>query len=80
MKFIRRHDLDPHTRIEIVKHAWQGQGIYGHMSRVARDSRMSRTFLYQMTGAAQHQLAALFSTPRHLEHTLESELDPLMLL
>jgi hypothetical protein len=29
MKFIRRPDLDPHTRIDIVKLAWQGQGIYG---------------------------------------------------
>jgi len=80
MKFTRRHDLDPHTRIEIVKHAWQGQGIYGHMSQVARDYHISRTFLYQMTGAAQHQLEALFRAPRPLEHTLESELEPLILL
>jgi hypothetical protein len=80
MKFTRRHDLDPHTRIEIVNRAWQGQGLYGHMSQVARDYHISRTFLYQMTWAARHQLEALFSTPRHLEHNLESELEQLMLL
>ncbi len=80
MKFTRRHDLDPHTRIEIVKRAWQGQGIYGHMSQVARDSHISRTFLYQMTGAAQHQLEALFSAPRHLAYNLESGLEQMILL
>ncbi len=80
MKFTRRHDLDPHTRIEIVKRAWQGQGIYGHMSQVARDAHISRTFLYQMTWAAQSQLASLFSAPMHLEYNLESELDSLILL
>ncbi len=80
MQFTRRLDLDPHTRIEIVKRAWQGQGIYGHMSQVARDSHISRTFLYQMTWAAQSQLEALFSTPRHLEHNLKSELESLILL
>ncbi len=31
MKFIRRHDLTPHMRIEIVKFALQVQGIYGHI-------------------------------------------------
>ena len=80
MKFTRRHDLDPHTRVEIVKHAWQGQGIYGHMTRVARDSHISRSFLYKMTWVAQSQLEALFRTPMHLEHKLEAELESLILL
>ncbi len=80
MKFTRRLDLDPHTRIEIVKRAWQGQGIYGHMSQVARDYHISRTFLYQMTWAAQSQLEALFRAPMHPAFNLESELEPLILL
>ena len=50
------------------------------MSQVARDSHISRTFLYQMTGAAQHQLEALFSAPRHLEYNLESGLEQGILL
>ncbi len=80
MQFTRRLDLDPHTRIEIVKRAWQGQGIYGHMSQVAWDAHISRTFLYQMTWAARSQLEALFRTPMHLRHHLESELEALILL
>ena len=29
MKFTRRRDLDPQTRIDIVKNVWINQGIYG---------------------------------------------------
>jgi hypothetical protein len=36
MKFIRRHDLDPQTRIEIVKLAWNHQGLYGKMTELAQ--------------------------------------------
>src|SRR5207245_1557499 len=61
MKFLRRHDLDPHTRIEMVKLAWLHQGIYGKMTQIAQDYHISRTFLYQLTWAAQHQLETLFS-------------------
>ena len=32
MKFIRRHDLDPQTRIDIVRHVWRHQGLYGKSS------------------------------------------------
>ena len=61
MKFLRRHDLAPHTRIEMVKLAWLHQGIYGKMTQIAQDYHISRTFLYQLTWAAQHQLETLFS-------------------
>ena len=33
MKFTRRHDLDPQTRIEIVKHVWINQGILTSKNR-----------------------------------------------
>jgi hypothetical protein len=36
MKFIKRQDLDPQTRIEIVKEAWLYQGIYGKMTQIAQ--------------------------------------------
>jgi hypothetical protein len=80
MKFIRRHDLDPHTRIEIVKLAWQGQGIYGHMTHIAQDFHISRTFLYQLTWAAQYQLETLFSEPKPVDSDLHSQLEPWILL
>ena len=47
MKFIRRSDLEPQTRIDIVRLAWQGQGIYGKMTQLAREYHISRTFLYR---------------------------------
>jgi len=61
MKFIRRQDLTPHTRIEIVKLAWLNQGIYGKMTQIAQDYDISRTFLYQLLWAANLQLETLFS-------------------
>jgi hypothetical protein len=52
MKFTRRPDLDPQTHIEIVKHVWLHQGIYGKMVQIAQAYQISRTFLYQLSGAA----------------------------
>src|SRR6266702_8524251 len=42
MKFIRRSDLEPQTRIDIVMLAWQGQGIYGKMTQLARAYHQKR--------------------------------------
>ena len=61
MKFIRRHDLTPHTRIEMVRLAWVNQGIYGKMTHIAQEYHISRTFLYQLIWAANLQLETLFS-------------------
>ncbi len=80
MKFIRRHDLEPHTRIEMVKLAWINQGLYGKMTQIAQDYHISRTFLYQLTWAAQHQLQELFSDPQHLVQDFHSQCEPLILL
>src|SRR5262245_52742984 len=80
MKFIRRHDLEPHTRIEIVRLAWINQGLYGKMTQIAQDYHISRTFLYQLTWAAQHQLQELFSDPQHLVQDMHSQFEPLILL
>ena len=54
MKFTRRYDLDPQTRIDIVKDVWIHQGIYGKMTQIAQDYQISRTFLYQLAWSAQH--------------------------
>ena len=48
MKFTRRPDLAPQTRIEIVKLAWLYQGVYGKMTEIAQYYQISRTFLYQL--------------------------------
>ena len=61
MKFIRRPDLDVHTRIDIVIRAWLNQGIYGKMTQLAQEYHLSRTCLYHLLSVATRQLEALFS-------------------
>jgi hypothetical protein len=80
MKFIRRPDLDPHTRIEIVKNVWNNQGIYGKMTRIAQEYQISRTFLYQLSWAARYHLEDLFSDPQHLVEPPDFQSEPWMLL
>jgi hypothetical protein len=80
MKFTRRHDLDPQTRIEIVKDVWLHQGIYGKMIQIAQAYCISRTFLYQLSWAAQYHLEALFSDPQHLVEPSDVLLEPWILM
>lgn len=78
MKFTRRPDVDPPTRIHIVMLAWLHQGIYGQMTQIAQAYQISRTFLYQLLLAANLQLEVLCSDAKllfqkdhqHLEHLL----------
>lgn len=79
MKFTRRPDLDPQTRIEIVKHVWINQGIYGKMVQIAHEYQISRTFLYQLTWAARDHLEELFSDPQHLAQPPHLLLEPWIL-
>jgi hypothetical protein len=80
MKFTRRHDLDPHTRIEIVKDVWINQGIYSKMTQMAQDYHISRTFLYQLSWAAKHHLEELFSDPQYLIEPSDFLLEPWILV
>ncbi len=80
MKFTRRHDLDPQTRIEIVKDVWINQGIYGKMTQIAQDYHISRTFLYQLSWAARQHLEDLFSDPQHLVEPADCPIEPWMLM
>ena len=66
MKFIRRSDLDPQTRIHIVMLAWLHQGVYGKMTEIAKSYQISRTFLYQLLFMANLQLETLFSAEKLL--------------
>src|SRR6266568_4499484 len=80
MKFIRRHDLTPHTRIEMVRLAWLNQGIYGKMTQIAQEYQISRTWLYQLIWAANLQLETLFGDQKL--HAQESPIlfEPFILL
>jgi hypothetical protein len=80
MQFPRRPDLDPHTRIEIVRLAWLYQGVYGKMTQVAQVYQISRTFLYQLLLAATLQLETLFSNEKLLFQKDQQHLDQLLLL
>jgi len=80
MKFTRRHDLDPQTRIEIVKDVWIHQGLYGKMTQIARDYHISRTFLYQLSWAAKHHLEDLFRDPQHLVEPPDFLIEPWILV
>ena len=80
MKFIRRHDLTPHTRIEMVRRAWLHQGIYGKMTHIAQEYHLSRTFLYQLIGAANLQLATLFSDQKPCVQAPHPLWEPFILL
>lgn len=79
MKFIRRPDLTPQTRIHIVMLAWLNQGVYGKMTQIAKAYSISRTLLYQLLLAATVQLEVLFSDQHRLQSPAAS-LEPLALL
>jgi len=80
MKFIRRHDLTPHTRVEMVKLAWLNQGIYGKLTQIAQEYHISRTFLYQLIWAANLQLETLFSNQKPPDPAPQPLLEPFILL
>ena len=80
MKFTRRPDLDPQTRIHIVMLAWLHQGVYGKMTEIARYYQISRTFLYQLLFIANLQLETLFSDEKRLAQADPRPLEPLILL
>jgi hypothetical protein len=80
MKFTRRPDLDPQTRIQIVKLAWLHQGVYGKMTEIAKSYRISRTFLYQLLFVVNLQLETLFSDEKLLFQKDHHHLQQLILL
>jgi hypothetical protein len=80
MQFIRRPDLDPHTRIHIVMLAWLHRGVYGKMTEIANSYRISRTLLYQLILAANLQLEVLFGDEKRLLQNNHQHLEHLLLL
>src|SRR2546422_10088875 len=80
MQFIRRQDLTPHTRIDIVRLAWLNQGVYGKMTVIAQYYQISRTFLYQLLLMGNLQLETLFSDEKLLFQRDHRHLEQLLLL
>ena len=80
MKFIRRADLAPQTRIHIVMLAWLHQGVYGKMTEIATVYQISRTFLYQLLLMATLHLETLFSDANFLWQKDQQHFDHLLLL
>ena len=80
MKFTRRPDLTPQTRIDIVMLAWLHQGVYGKMTAIATYYKISRTFLYQMLFMVHLQLETLFSDEQLLFQKDHCHLDQLLFL
>jgi hypothetical protein len=50
------------------------------MIQIAQAYRISRTFLYQLSGAAQYHLEALLSDPQHLVEPSDVLLEPWILM
>jgi hypothetical protein len=80
MKFVRRRDLDPQTRIHIVMLAWFNQGIYGKMTQIAQYYRISRTFLYQLLFVATLQLETLLSDEKRPGEQDQRHVEQLIML
>jgi hypothetical protein len=56
MKYKRRPDINSLMRIQIAVQAFSGRGIYGEITRIANQYKISRLFVYQLLG----QLLGLF--------------------
>jgi hypothetical protein len=80
MQCIRRHDLTPHTRIEMVRLAWLHQGIYGTMTHIAQEYHLSSTWLSHLRWAANLPLETLFGEQK--PHAQDSKIlfEPFILL
>lgn len=80
MKFSRREDLDTTTRINIAIMALYCQGIYGTRTALANKYNISRSFLYQLIGAAMICLEELFSIQRDIGPVPKYDLNSTILL
>ena len=80
MKFTRRSDLDPQTRIHIVMLARLHQGVYGKMTEIAKYYQISRAFLYQLLFMANLQLETLFSDEKQVFQPEYPPVEPLIVL
>ena len=67
MKFARRKDLPPETRVEIIKAGIKSQGTYGAMTGLALQYNISRSFLYQLIAMTMFCLTEMLSVQSRRE-------------
>ncbi len=80
MKFLRRPDLSPHTRARIALDAYLHLGMWGYMSQLARQYRVSRQFIYILIWAVTGLFEPKPSSPRDVApKTIELRLDRLLI-
>jgi len=82
MKFLRRPDLDVQTRMNIVLIILFNGGTYGMITSLARQYKVSRTFIYELLWTANLVLMETFSgNDRKVERRRnQRELDKAILL
>jgi hypothetical protein len=80
MKFIRRKDLDTQTRLNIITEGLSGMGIYGAMTNLAIQYKISRTFLYQLMGAALIYLSEMLTVESRQVPSNQMEIEAFILL
>lgn len=61
MKFIRRHDINNQTRLEIALYAILMHGVYGTIVYLSRKHSVSRTFIYKLVFGTKLMLDLTFN-------------------
>ena len=69
MKFMRREDLSKEVRSKISLEGFQKKGEYGAMTKLAREYRISRTFLYQLVFVFEQVLYASLGFMEQAKHS-----------
>jgi len=80
MKFARRKDLPPETRVEIIKAGIKGQGTYGAMTGLALQYNISRAFLYQLMALSLLYLSEMFEVESRETTLPQMDVEPLIVL
>ena len=80
MKFVRRRDLSAATRARIALEACLHRGVWGTVTRLAKQYRVSRQFIYLLVWSVSHVFEAETSAaPSPAAHTVQVPWDELVL-
>jgi len=73
IKFTRRNDLDPATRLYIAYTALTAQmfGLWGTVTQLSRDYAISRTFVYMLANTLEESMPVMFGPAVAYTQTLE---------
>lgn len=80
MKFLRRTDLSPQTRAKIALDAYLHQGVWGHISELAKRYQISRQFIYLLIWSITNVFEPKTPEPRvRTQETIELRWDRLLI-